>query len=82
MAVLHDLVACVDQLRLGFEVPAEDDLAEWNLSLAKGLPGAEDLDVPRLLDIVDDWAERVRRETERQYYAFIESPAQFESSQG
>lgn len=78
----HDLPACIEQLRLDFDVPPDYDVAEWNLRLAKDLPGAEDLDVPALLDKIDDWAEQVRRETERQYFSFIESPSQFEDSQG
>ena len=44
------------------------DIAEMNLLCAAGLPGAEDLDVDRCLARLDDWAARVRRETERHLY--------------
>ena len=50
------LPALFEQLNLGDQLPPEYDLAEWNLILAQSLPGAEDLDIPRLLNIIDDWA--------------------------
>ncbi|MFQ5731502.1 MAG: transglutaminase family protein [Planctomycetaceae bacterium] len=76
------LPACIEQLQLDFDVSPDYDVAEWNLRLAKSLPAAEDLDVSALLDKIDRWAELVRQATERQYYTFIESPSQYESSQG
>lgn len=78
----RDLSACIEQLRLYFDVPPEYDLAEWNLRLAKDLPGGEKLDVPQLLEKIDEWADLVRRETEQHYYSFIHAPAHYENSQG
>ncbi len=76
------LPALIQQLQLGGESPDDYDLAEWNLLLAQGLPGADDLDAPGLLDIIDDWAKKVRLETQRSYYRFLESPADYQDSQG
>ena len=48
--------------------PAErgaHDCAAVNLACAAGLPGAEDLDVPHCLAVLDAWAGHVGRETER-----------------
>jgi hypothetical protein len=46
----------------------EIDFALMNLLCAKGLPGAEGMDVPALLAKLDSWAEVVRNETERHLY--------------
>ncbi len=39
-----------DELRLGSPSANDYEIAEWNLILAHGLPGAENLDIPRLLE--------------------------------
>ena len=44
------------------------DIARMNLMCAEGLPGAEGLDVAQCLSRLDDWAQRVRRETQRHLY--------------
>lgn len=44
------------------------DFALMNLLCAKGLPGAENLDIPSILEKLDSWAETVRYETERHLY--------------
>ncbi|MBW7904863.1 MAG: hypothetical protein LC135_09655 [Phycisphaerae bacterium] len=44
------------------------DLALLNLICAKGLPGAEDLDIPATLKKLDEWAAKVRHETARHLY--------------
>jgi len=44
------------------------DIAIMNLVCAKGLPGAENLDIPLLLAKLDEWAKKVRYETERLLY--------------
>jgi hypothetical protein len=41
------------------------DIAAMNLSLAKGLPGADDLDVPAMLTQLDGWSALVRDRTTR-----------------
>lgn len=81
-AVSATLVDVYRNLKLCDDAPHEYDLAEWNLLLAQGLPGAESLDVPKLLDTLNDWADDVRRETERLYYHFLDDPRDYENSQG
>jgi hypothetical protein len=44
------------------------DIAEMNLLCATGLPGAEDLDIGHCLATLDQWAQRVKHETERHLY--------------
>ena len=44
------------------------DIAVMNLLCAKGLPGAENLDVRSVLATLDEWAGKVRIETERHLY--------------
>jgi len=44
------------------------DIARMNLACAEGLPGAEGLDVAQCLSRLDDWAQRVRCETQRHLY--------------
>ncbi len=51
------------------------DLALVNLLCAKGLPGAEDLDIPATLKTLDRWAEQVRRDTDKYYPRFLKKPA-------
>jgi len=49
---------------------SKQDLALLNLRCAEGLPGAEDLDIDRTLATLDQWAARVRSETNRNLYKF------------
>ena len=58
-----------------------NDIALLNLICAVGLPGAEDLDIPRLLDTLDEWAGLIRMETDRNYYKFIDAPGACKNSQ-
>jgi hypothetical protein len=44
------------------------DIAVMNLLCAKGLPAAENLDVPAALAKLDEWAKKVRFDTERHLY--------------
>ncbi len=44
------------------------DIAETNLLCATGLPGAEKLDIDQALATLDDWARRVKFETDRHLY--------------
>jgi hypothetical protein len=44
------------------------DIAEMNLLCAVGLPGAEKLDIDHALVTLDQWAQRVKLETERHLY--------------
>lgn len=44
------------------------DLAVVNLLCAKGLPGTENLDIPAVLARLDEWAAKVKAETQRHLY--------------
>jgi hypothetical protein len=58
------------------------DVGLMNLLCAKGLPGAEDLNVQDCLKNLDDWAAQVKQETQRHEYRFNEHPEQFRNSLG
>lgn len=47
---------------------ADVDFALVNLLCAKGLPGSEDMDIPAILKKLDEWAAKVKFETERHLY--------------
>ena len=57
------------------------DIAEINLSAAKGLPGAETLDVKKALQILDSWANWVKRETDRSFHKFRDAPQEYSNSE-
>ena len=81
-APLHD----VEELKLcealDKKVTAPDyDIAEINLLAAKGLPGAENLDVEKCLKTLDQWAAWVRRETDRSFHKFKDAPAEYNNSE-
>jgi len=73
---LSDLLA-VESSRRG-----DGDIALMNLLCAEGLPNSEGLDVQRGLTLLDEWASRVRSETQRHFYRFQKNPAEFEHSEG
>jgi hypothetical protein len=50
------------------QIDSSIDIAEMNLLCADGLPGAYHLDIDYCLSKLDEWAERVRLETERHLY--------------
>ena len=72
------LADLLDRPKLDLE---KADIALLNLLCAVGLPGAENLDIPRLLGKLDEWAKLVRLETDRNYYKFLNSPGRFNNSQ-
>jgi len=81
-APLHD----VEELKLcealDRKVSEPDyDIAEINLLAAKGLPGAENLDVEKSLKTLDHWAAWVRRETDRSFHKFKDAPAEYNNSE-
>ena len=47
---------------------AKVDIGEMNLLCATGLPGAEEMDINKCLAKLDQWAARVKHETERHLY--------------
>lgn len=58
------------------------DLGRMNLVCARGLRGSEKLDVDASLRQIDAWAARVRSETDRFFYQFVEKPEDFNRSEG
>jgi hypothetical protein len=59
-----------EQLSLGGHDLALFDVALLNLVAAQGLPTSETIDIPKLLDRLDEWADRVKLETARHMYRF------------
>jgi hypothetical protein len=57
------------------------DIARMNLLCAEGLPGAENLDVEECLSTLDQWAQHIKTETERNYHRYREDPAYFSNSE-
>jgi hypothetical protein len=78
----HWSIANFDPSLVADELLASLDIAEVNLACAKGLPGAEDLDVGACLAKIDEWTEKVRATTSRNYDRFIREPRLFGRSLG
>ncbi len=57
------------------------DVGRRNLTCAKGLPHAEELDVDEYVQRLDSWAERIRFKTERHLRNFHDDPSAFENSE-
>ncbi len=57
-----------DLLAMPAERLADVDIAEMNLLCATGLPGAENLNIDHALATLDQWAVRVKTETDRHLY--------------
>jgi hypothetical protein len=58
------------------------DIARIDLLCAEGLPGAENLDIEKCLQTLDEWARYVKLETDRNYHRFVEHPEKFKNSPG
>jgi len=69
-------------LAMPVEQLADVDIAEMNLLCAKGLPGAENLDVAHAMARLDGWAAMVKLDTERHLYRFVQNPGNYENSEG
>ena len=57
------------------------DIAVLNLACSKGLPGCENVDIPATRKMLDEWAEHVRSQTERNYHIFTDHPEKFANSE-
>ena len=60
---------------------ADVDIALMNLRCAKGLRGAENLDVSAALQMLDRYARHAETETARHLYRYRNNPAEFENSE-
>src|SRR5262245_57167482 len=59
---------------------ADIDIGLINLLCAESLPGAQGLDVSQCLQTLNQWANRVRAETERNWPLFERQPQSFQNS--
>jgi len=57
------------------------DIARMNLACAFGLPGAGEVDIASKIATLNQWAQRIRLETERHLYRFHNSPTEFQNSE-
>lgn len=57
------------------------DIARLNLLCADGLTGVEDLKVDASLATLDDWAQHIKSETDRNFHHFRENPAYYYNSE-
>lgn len=75
-------IADFDPSLVADEFLASLDIAAVNLACAKGLHGAETLEVPACLDKIDEWSEKVREATSRNFDKFKDEPRLFDGSLG
>jgi len=57
------------------------DIARMNLLCAEALPGAENLNVAECLATLDQWAQHIKAETDRNHRHFKEDPATYSNSE-
>ncbi len=57
------------------------DIARMNLLCAEALPGAENLNVDECLTTLDQWAQHIKAETNRNHHHFKEDPAYYSNSE-
>jgi hypothetical protein len=57
------------------------DIALMNVLCAEGLPGAENLNADECLATLDQWAQHVKSETDRNFHRFREDPAYYYNSE-
>jgi len=81
-AVKHVPATLASLLAMDTEELEHVDIARVNLLCAQGLPGCETVDVPNSLAVLEQWAVRVKSETERHQYRWERNPAEFEHSKG
>ena len=57
------------------------DIARMNLLCAEALPGAENLNIEECLATLDQWAQHIKTETDRNHHHFKEAPATYSNSE-
>ena len=57
------------------------DIAEINLLCATGLPGAGQIDIPKSLALLDQWAGVVKASIEQNRHRFVANPAEYRNSE-
>jgi hypothetical protein len=73
--ILDDLLAMPD------EALERVDPLEVDLAVARTIPDCQSLEVAKYKKTVDEWAERVRSETDRHLYKFQQAPGEYKNSQ-
>jgi len=68
-------------LALKLESLSAVDIGVMNMLCAEGLPGAEDMKVADYLGTLDQWAQHVKSETDRNFHRFQENPAYYYHSE-
>lgn len=67
------------------DTPPEDigqyDLTVMNLLCARGLPGAEDLNISECLKTLNSWAEEIKGSTEQKRFVYESNPEQWDYSE-
>lgn len=71
-----------DLLRLPAIELERCDIALMNLLCAQGLPGAEHTNITDYLATLDQWAGRIKSETERNFHRFRDKPNEYYNSEG
>lgn len=61
--------------------PLQYDIGLFNLLAAEGLPGAENLNINQCLDTLNQWADHIRKETDRNFHRFRENPGEYYNSE-
>jgi hypothetical protein len=82
MSDAGSLLAMFDPSLVTNELLASLDIAEVNLACASDLSGAEELDFDACLAKIDDWSDKVRHATSRNYFRFLSEPQVFDHSLG
>lgn len=77
----HPLPVLGDLLFMPFEMRARLQIGFVNLLCATMLPDTGDLDLVACLKTLDDWAQIVKRETDRKMWKFHRDPGDFENSE-
>ena len=57
------------------------DIAQMNLLCAENLAGSENLRVEECMITLDQWAQHIKAETDRNYYRFKDTPAYYSNSE-
>jgi len=66
-------------------IPTKDlgqvDIARMNLLCMQGLPDSDEIDIPQCLATLDDWAAKIRQQTEVYHYQYTRNTAKFANSE-
>jgi hypothetical protein len=70
-----------DLTKMTEEELSKQDIALLNPRATDGLPGTENVNVAELLAQLDGWAKKVRIDTDRNLYQFLQKPNEFNNSE-